>query len=70
MLVVFSHTFVVNTKIISRHNFVAPLIEFFLFYHSKYRNPFEISEEDMAAVAPSFNVIEEDEDDDIELDIM
>ena len=35
-----------------------------------YENPFEISEEDMAAVAPSFIVIEEDEDDDIELDIM
>ena len=44
--------------------------EFFLFY-SEYRNPFEISEEDMtAAAAPSFNVIEEDKDDDIELDIM
>ena len=27
-------------------------------------------EEDMAAAAPSFNVVEEDEDDDIELDIM
>ena len=35
-----------------------------------YENPFEISEEDMAAAAPSFIVIEEDEDDDIELDIM
>ena len=33
-------------------------------------NPFVISEEDMAAAAPSFNVIEEDEGDDIELDIM
>ena len=33
-------------------------------------NPFEILEEDMAAGAPSFNVIEKDEDDDIELDIM
>ena len=46
------------------------LIEFFLFY-SEYRNPFEISEEDMtAAAAPFFSVIEEDKDDDIELDIM
>ena len=35
-----------------------------------HENPFEISEEDMAAAAPSFNVMEEDEDDDIELDIM
>ena len=35
-----------------------------------HKNPFEISEEDMAAAAPSFNVIEEDEHDDIELDIM
>ena len=35
-----------------------------------HKNPFEISEEDMAAAAHSFNVIEEDEDDDIELDIM
>ena len=33
-------------------------------------NPFEILEEDMAAAAPSFNVTEEDKDDDIELDIM
>ena len=31
---------------------------------------FEISEEDMAAAASSFNVIEEDEDDDIKLNIM
>ena len=35
-----------------------------------HKNPFEISEEDTAAAAPSFNVIEEDEGDDIELDIM
>ena len=35
-----------------------------------HENPFEISEEDMAAAAPSFNIIEENEDDDIELDIM
>ena len=35
-----------------------------------HENPFEILEEDMAAASPSFNVIEEDEDDDIELDIM
>ena len=35
-----------------------------------HENPFEILEEDMAAAAPSFNVIEEDQDDDIELDIM
>ena len=35
-----------------------------------HKNPLEISEEDMAAAAPSFNVMEEDEDDDIELDIM
>ena len=32
-------------------------------------NPFKISEKHMAAAAPSFNVIEEDEDDDIELGI-
>ena len=32
------------------------LIEFFLSYHSAYRNPFEISEDDMVAAAPSFNV--------------
>ena len=31
---------------------------------------FEIQEEDMAAAAPSFNVTEEDEDDDIKLNIM
>ena len=35
-----------------------------------HENPFEIQEEDMAAAAPSFNVIKEDEADDIELDIM
>ena len=35
-----------------------------------HNNPFEILEEDMVAGAPSFNVIEKDEDDDIELDIM
>ena len=35
-----------------------------------HKNPFQISEENMAADTPSFNVIEEDEDDDIELDIM
>ena len=45
------------------------LIEFFLFYHSEYRNPFNISEEDVVAAAPFFNVIEEDKDDDIVLDI-
>ena len=33
-----------------------------------HENPFVISEEDIAAAAP-FNVIEEDEDDDIELDM-
>ena len=35
-----------------------------------HKNPFQILEENMAADTPSFNVIEEDEDDDIELDIM
>ena len=35
-----------------------------------HENPFEILEEDMVAAAPSFNVTEEDKDDDIELDIM
>ena len=35
-----------------------------------HKNPFEISEEDMAAAVPSFNVNEEDEDDDIGLEIM
>ena len=35
-----------------------------------HENPFEILEEEMAAAAPSFNVIEEDRDDDTELDIM
>ena len=35
-----------------------------------HENLYEISEENMAAAAPSFNVIEEDEDDGIELDIM
>ena len=34
-----------------------------------HKNSFEISEEDVATAAPSFNVIEEDEDDDIELAI-
>ena len=34
-----------------------------------HENTFEISEKDMAAAAPSFNVIEQDEGDDIELDI-
>ena len=34
-----------------------------------HKNPFEIFEEDIATAAPSFNVIEEDEDDDIELAI-
>ena len=33
-------------------------------------NPSEISDKDIAAAAPSFSVIEEDEDDDIVLDIM
>ena len=33
-------------------------------------NPPEISDKDVAAAVPSFGVIEEDEDDDIELDIM
>ena len=35
-----------------------------------HENPFGIWEEDMTAAAPSFNVIEEDEDHDIELEIM
>ena len=35
-----------------------------------HENPFETLEEDMAATAPSFNVIEEDEDNDIDIDIM
>ena len=35
-----------------------------------YENPFEISGENMVGAAPFFNVIEEDEDEDIELDIM
>ena len=35
-----------------------------------HENPFKILEEDMVAAAPSFNIIEEDEDHDIELDIM
>ena len=35
-----------------------------------HEKPFEIWEEDMTAAAPSFNVIEEDEDDDIALDII
>ena len=35
-----------------------------------HENLYEISEENMAAAAPSFIVIEEDEDDGIELDIM
>ena len=35
-----------------------------------HENPFEISGENMAGAAPFFNVTEEDEDDDIELDIM
>ena len=35
-----------------------------------HKNSFEISEEDMAAGAPSFNGTEKDEDDDIELDNM
>ena len=39
-------------------------------YKNLHENPFEISEEDVAAAEPSFNVIEEDEDDGIELDIM
>ena len=34
-----------------------------------HENTFEISEKDMAAAARSFNVIEQDEGDDIELDI-
>ena len=32
---------------------------------NQHENPFEILVEDMAAAAPSFNVIEEDEDGDI-----
>ena len=35
-----------------------------------HENPFKVLEEDMATAARSFNVIEEDEDDDIELDIL
>ena len=38
-------------------------------YKNLHENPFKISE-DVAAAEPSFNVIEEDEDDDIKLDIM
>ena len=38
-------------------------------YKNLHENPFEISE-DVAAAEASFNVIEEDEDDDIKLDIM
>ena len=34
-----------------------------------HENPFKILEEDMVAAAPSFNIIEEDEGHDIELDI-
>ena len=34
-----------------------------------HENPFKILEEDMVAAAPSFNIIEEDEDHNIELDI-
>ena len=35
-----------------------------------HENPLKIQEEDMATAAPSFNVNEEDEGDDIELGIM
>ena len=35
-----------------------------------HKNSFKILEEDMVAAAPSFNIIEEDEDHDIELHIM
>ena len=35
-----------------------------------HENPFKVLEEDMATAARSFNVIEEGEDDDIELDIL
>ena len=38
-------------------------------YKNLHENPFEISE-DVAAAEASFNVTEEDEDDDIKLDIM
>ena len=36
MLVVFSHIFVADTKIISRHDFVAPLSKTFLYDSSYY----------------------------------
>ena len=39
-------------------------------HRNLHKNQLEISKADMAAAAPSFNVIEEDEDDDIELGIM
>ena len=37
---------------------------------NQHQNPFKVLEEDMARAARTFNVIEEDEDDDIELDIL
>ena len=37
---------------------------------SLHENPLKVQEEDMAPAAPSFNVNEEDEGDDIELGIM
>ena len=39
-------------------------------HRNLHKNQLEISKVDVAAAAPSFNVIEEDEDDDIELGIM
>ena len=39
-------------------------------HRNLHKSQLEISKADMAAAAPSFNVIEEDEDDDIELGIM
>ena len=39
-------------------------------HRNLHKNQLEISKADMAAAAPSFNVTEEDEDDDIELGIM
>ena len=38
-------------------------------YGNLHKNPFEISDEDMAAAAPSFNIVEEDNDDDDYIDL-
>ena len=54
----------------SRKNFIKIIQMLNINDKNLHENLFEILEKGMAAAVPSFNVTEEDEDDDIKLDIM